>query len=944
MSESKGSMTRVALIGALLFPPVAVPAALAQEGAQSIEEVVVVGSRRAGRSATDSPVPVDVVTGEDFENQGTSDMDDMLRNLLPSYNVQRFPISDAATLTRPATLRGLPPDSTLLLVNGKRRHRGAVIAELGGNLAEGSQGPDIAVIPSMAIDRVEVLRDGASAQYGSDAIAGVINMVLKDDREGLHFEGRYGETYEGDGAAKKLGVNWGLPLGPDGFANLTFEWKEADPTSRSLQRTDAQGLIDTGNSDVRQPYAQIWGSPEISDDFTFFLNSGIDLTDNQHLYGFGNYAERKVEGGFFYRNPNNRSGVFTSGSAQYDADGDGLPDISGFDADNNPIYRTIGLRAVMDPGFYNSGVPSGCPAVPSPGGSVFDGFQGSDYVSANPGCFVFNALDEGGFTPQFGGNMEDIAAVVGLRGEMDSGLSYDFSVGLGRNEASFFLNNTFNPSLGPESGRDFSLGKYIQTEQNYNADFVYPLAVDAFYSDLNIAFGAEYRVETFEIRQGKEDSWIAGDFAFQPEDGLVYPGDVQYDVNGDGTPDTVFTGGLSLPAMSIAANGFAGFSPPQVGEFERTNWATYVDLEADIFEGFTLGVAGRYEEFDDFGDTLNGKIAARWALTDSFALRGSASTGFRAPTPGQSNVTKVSTITVQGVLQQQGQIPPTNPIAVALGGQPLDAEDATNFTFGAVWGITDSLELTVDYYNINVKDRISSTGTIDIADLYIGDYPDLVSQCGLTVSVPECLQLIGVPGAADLSSVNFYTNDFETTTQGVDAVLTWSHDWGNFGLSNVSFAWNWTETEVDKIGDPISRDKLVDLENFNPEHRGIITLNHFIGDFRLLFRASYYDDWTSADYLDDPTFTQAQTNYTIDCTEDGCFKGKWIFDVEGAYTFADRYTIVAGAQNVFDQDAPADANNSAGPNLSSNSGEQYDTSTPWGFDGGFWYVRLQADF
>ncbi|MCB1685466.1 MAG: TonB-dependent receptor plug domain-containing protein, partial [Pseudomonadales bacterium] len=261
MSESRDSLLRVALFGALLFSPVAVPAALAQDGAEAIEEVVVVGSRRAGRTATDSPVPVDVVTGDDFNNQGTTDMDDMLRNLLPSYNVQRFPISDAATLTRPATLRGLPPDSTLLLINGKRRHRGAVIAELGGSLAEGSQGPDMAVIPSMAIERVEVLRDGASAQYGSDAIAGVINVVLKDDREGLSFEGRYGETYEGDGDTRKFGVNWGLPLGPNGFANATLEWKEADPTSRSLQRTDAQGLIDTGNNEVRQPYAQIWGSP-----------------------------------------------------------------------------------------------------------------------------------------------------------------------------------------------------------------------------------------------------------------------------------------------------------------------------------------------------------------------------------------------------------------------------------------------------------------------------------------------------------------------------------------------------------------------------------------------------------------------------------------------------------------------------------------------------------
>jgi iron complex outermembrane receptor protein len=220
-------MLRSALVGVLVLSPFAAPAAMAQEGASTIEEVVVVGSRRAGRSATDSPVPVDVVTGDDFQAQGTSDMDDMLRNLLPSYNVQRLPISDAATITRPATMRGLPPDNTLILVNGKRRHRAAVIAEIGGSLAAGSQGPDISVIPTLAIDRVEVLRDGAAAQYGSDAIAGVINFVLKEDREGITLEGKWGEYFEGDGESYTAGINMGLPLGPNGFANATFQMKSA---------------------------------------------------------------------------------------------------------------------------------------------------------------------------------------------------------------------------------------------------------------------------------------------------------------------------------------------------------------------------------------------------------------------------------------------------------------------------------------------------------------------------------------------------------------------------------------------------------------------------------------------------------------------------------------------------------------------------------------------
>ena len=934
MNESRDSLLRVALTFALIFSPFAVQSALAQDGAESIEEVVVVGSRRSGRSPTDSPVPVDVVTGEDFANQGTSDVDDMLRNLLPSYNVERQPISDAATLTRPANMRGLPADSTLILVNGKRRHRSAVIAELGGSLNSGSQGPDLAVIPSMAIERIEVLRDGASAQYGSDAIAGVINFVLKEDREGLHFDGKYGETFKGDGTVKQFGINWGMPLGPDGFANATLQWSDSDPTSRSLQRTDAQGLIDTGNSAVRQPYAQIWGAPQIEDNWAFFLNAGIDLTDNQELYAFGNYAQREVDGGFFFRNPNDRDGVFTQGEANWDVNGDGI----------NNDDETIALRTLMDTALAGTGGDSTCAAAVSPGGSVFDGFNGGDYQDANPGCFSFNSWDEGGFTPQFGGKIEDISGVIGVRGTYgNTALEYDVSVSLGRNEVAFAINNTLNPSLGPESPRDFELGKYIQTEQSYNLDLVYPMEVEMFYSDLNVAFGGEYRNESFEIRQGDETSWVQGDFAFQGSNGLVYDSDITYDVNGDGTQDTVFTEGVSLASMSIGANGFAGFGPSQIGEFDRGSYAFYVDLEADVIESVTLGLAGRYENFDDFGHTFNMKGMARWAITDDFALRASGSSGFRAPTPGQANVTKLSTITVDGVLQQRGQIPPTNPLAEALGGEALDAEKAVNWNVGMVWDVTDDLSFTMDGFWIRVKDRISQTGTIDIADLDINEFPDLAGQCPANISVPACLELLGVSGAGDLSSVSFFTNDFKTTTKGVDLVGSYMHDWGNAGVSNFVAAWNYTKTDVDKAGEEVSRNRIFDLEHFNPRNRGIFTVNHMVGDFRVLLRASYYGKFNVGDFSDDPTFVAGENTYTKDCElfNDKCYGDQWIFDIEGAYTYNDRYTFIVGAQNFTNEKGPIDDDNKDG---TIGSGNKYETNTPWGFDGGFWYLRVRADF
>ncbi len=894
MGEHK--LLRSALAGALVLSPVAVPAALAQEGAQAIEEVVVVGSRRPGRTATDSPVPVDVVSGDDFENMGTSDMDDMLRNLLPSYNVQRLPISDAATITRPATLRGLPPDNTLILVNGKRRHRASVIAELGGSLAAGSQGPDISVIPALAIDRVEVLRDGAAAQYGSDAIAGVINFVLKEDREGITAEAKWGEYYEGDGELWQGAVNVGLPLGDNGFANATLQVKSSDATSRSLPRTDAQALIDLNNfgaSDVEQP-AQIWGQPEVDDDVAFFLNSGIELSDSQELYAFGNYAERAVTGAFFYRNPNARPGVFTNS-------------FSG------------GERAIIDLDTSTAN----CPILQSPGSTPTDqGLVDADRAALNnlpADCWVANFLYPGGYMPAFGGDVEDISATVGLRGALENGMTYDFSMGLGRNETQFRIANTWNPSLGPESPTSFDLGTYEQTEQNYNADFSYPVDVDAFYSDLNVAFGAEYRVETFEIKIGEESSWEAGPYAFQ--DQFTYADGV--------TP---------LQSMSIGAHGFAGFSPRQAGEFDRANYAVYVDLEADVTEALLVNVAGRYEDFDDFGSTTNGKIAARYSFTPTFNLRGSYSTGFRAPTPGQSNVTKVSTVTVDGELQQRGQIPPSNPIAQFLGGEPLDAEDATNFTVGIAWDVTDNLTLTADYFEIELTDRISQTGTIDITTQPVPGSLD----CPGAGDLAECLEFLGIPGASDLTSVSFFTNDFETTTTGIDLVATYTQDWGDAGISTLTAAWNWTETEVDDAGEEVSRNRVLDLENFNPENRGIFTLNHVVTDWRFLLRASYYDDWISGDFSGDPTYTSGGTNYTVDCTEDLCYDGDWIVDAEIAYTFNERYEFVIGGQNVFDENGPADGNNTAPSGFSNNSGEEFATSTPWGFDGGFYYFRFRA--
>ena len=630
----------VAVAAATMVPTFNV---LAQEESLT-EEVVVIGTRTQGRSALDSPAPVDVIGGETMSNQGDTDMSNLLRNVIPSYNVNDQPISDAATLVRPANLRGLAPDHTLMLVNGKRRHRASVITWLGNGISNGSQGPDAAAIPGAALKRIEVLRDGASAQYGSDAIAGVMNFVLNDSAEGGSLEVRYGEYKEGDGEQVTIAGNIGLPLGDNGFLNLTAEWGESDPTSRSEQRGDAQTLIDNGYQDVPAP-AMIWGRPIVNDDMKLWANFGMDLSDTLTLYGHANYNSKEVDGGFFFRNPTNRGAVYSGDGGETLLVGDLTP---------------------------NDG--QGCPVVALGGAdNVTPDADAFAQVVADPNCFSFQETIPGGFTPRFGGDVTDMSFLLGLRGEINDNLRWDISAYRGENEADFFINNTLNASLGPDSPRDFDPGLYKQTDTNFNADLSWTVS-DA----LNIGFGGEFRNEEFEIGAGQQESYTAGILADQ--------------------------------GFSTSSNGFPGFPAATSGTFERENYAFYVDAEWTPTDSLVTQAAIRYEDFDGFGDTTNYKIGANWAITDNFGVRSTYSTGFKAPTPGQANASNTSTelTNVNGVptLINNGTIPATNPIALQFGGKELDPEESTNFTAG-LYATLGNFEITVDYYDIDMEDRIN---------------------------------------------------------------------------------------------------------------------------------------------------------------------------------------------------------------------------------------------
>ena len=808
------------------------------------EEVVVVGTRARPRSVTDSTAPVDAIPAADFVRQGGADLANQLRAILPSFNVNPQEDGDTAAVVRPAHLRALAPHHTLLLVNGKRRHRGAVIAWNDAyGMQEGAQGPDLSPIPAIALRQVEILRDGAAAQYGSDAIAGVMNLLLKDDRAGGSIELRGGSFGAGDGGAYSVAGNAGLPLGRTGFVNLSLEYGNANSTSRSAQRRDAAALAAAGNTAVRDP-VQVWGAPEVNDDLKLFGNFGHLFDGGVQLYGHANYASREVISFFYWRNPNTRGGVFSNDGGRTLLVGD--------------------ARAARGEGSAR------CPTVaitdhaPDP--------AALERVFADPDCFSFRERFPGGFTPRFGGTVRDASAVAGLRGQLAGGTRWDASVSAGSNTADFFFRNTVNASLGPETPTSHEPGSYGQQETGVNVDLGHAVT-----ERVHVAAGAEWRRERFEIGLGDPDSWRAGPYAAQ--------------------------------GFSVGSNGLNGFGPIAAGDWARGNGAVYGDVEVRGAErDWTIGAAGRFEHFEDFGGTVNGKLSGRWPLSAAVALRGSLSTGFRAPTPGQQNAFNVSTVFdfARGDLFNVGTIPSTSTLAVLRGGRPLDPERSVNFSGGVVAG-RGPFTLTADYFRIDLSDRLILTRTF-------------------TLDPREAERLIadGLTMARDLSDFRFFTNDLETRTQGLDVVAAWTPPALGGGTA-LGFLFNHTDTAVTKVNPALLSpdwvtDRVRNLEEAHPRTRWNVTVDQAAGRWRLLGRLSYYGDWF--DYRDGFTYA-----------------GKPIVDVEAARPLGGAVTIAVGGQNVLN--TYPDENPKVGdPSLGFWGGNLYPPSAPFGFNGGYYYLRV----
>ena len=771
----------------LAVPAAALSLSLGAQEAGEIEEVVITGVRGKPRTVQDSPVPVDVFSSEDLENVEFTDMNDIVRTLVPTYNLSREPISDGASFIRPATLRGLPTDKTLVLVNGKRRHRAALV-RIGGS---GVQGPDLATIPAAAIGGLEILRDGAAALYGSDAIAGVMNFQLKTNDSGGSLFVTSGEYYEGDGSNTTIGGNIGFSIGDGGFLSISGEHYTADATYRGNQycgswfcldpdgaaydsfiadgrpdriayATDPDFLAATASASLEGDVVQPWGNPN-AERTSIFFNAGMPVSETVDFYAFGNYTESESDGSFFYRYP------------------------------------------------YNGTIEE----LREPDGSIY--FPLEKYP--------------GGFTPRFFGEVEDMSLVAGLTSSAEGALGWDVSVRTGESSIDYTLANTINPSMGPESPTSFKPGTLTNTETQFQVDLSYALS-----DTLTILGGASYLDEEYDIGEGEADSYRVGPYAASDPWGFC-SGDSptaagQAVIDAGSTLDCSDSDDPVYRAVGVGSNGFPGYSPAFSDVYSRDSFAVYAELNADVGDSLFVQGAIRYEDYSDFGSETIFKLAGNYSISDSMSLRASYNTGFRAPTPGQQGTTNVSTRLPNGFPVAVGLFPASGTVAQTLGATDLKPETSSGFSVG-VTGSVGSADFTIDYYTIDVDDYFNAVSTRDVSsDPTAGDaYSNFLA-----------LDAAGVAGANTIGGVNWFTNAYDVGVSGVDTVVTLPID-SDLGTTDITLTYGYNKFEFNSSPDGfLNAEAQHDIANFDPNTRFILQANHKIDNIGVNLRGSYWGE------------------------------------------------------------------------------------------------------
>lgn len=798
-------------------------------------EIEIVGSRSLNRSATETPVPVDIIPlSEIATTSGQLDVNQMLQYVAPSYNANQQSGADGSDHVDPASIRGLGPDQTLVLVNGKRRHQSSLI-NIFGTRGRGNTGTDLNAIPISAIDRIEILRDGASAQYGSDAIAGVINIVLKSSVDEFTGFVTSGIRKEGDGEKFQVNGNYGVRIGEKGFVNMTMDYLHKGRTNRPA---------DPNEYDI---YRRQFGDAE-ADNFGAYFNSEVPVAGETKFYAFGGFNFRDTDAYAWSRG----------------------------DVDERNVQ----------------------------------------------------AIYPNGFDPHILSKIVDKSISVGIKGNMKD-WKVDFNNTYGENMFHYFVEGSLNATLLENSNTRFDAGGFKLSQNTTGINF--SRFFDNTFEGVNVAFGSEYRVENYSIFAGDVASYARFDINGNvvdkdtPIDEIVYWQDENGDyLDSDGNVvlfdnNDVLVDEMGNPVLDDQGNpqnkydivvarpggsqGFPGFRPDNEVDEYRTNLAGYIDLEMDFTKSFMVGIAVRGERYSDFGNTLNGKIATRWAPADKFAVRGSASTGFRAPSLAQIHFNSVFTDFVSGNAIDKFIAPNNGPITRALGIPQLKQEKALNLSAGITAEPIHGLSVTVDGYFVDVQDRIVLTGAFEDTDPQIGDE----------------LQDLNV-GAAQ-----FFTNAVDTRTTGVDVVLQYSTKLGDGDLK-TTLAANFNNMEIEDIK---TNNKLKGKEEIYfgrreqyfllasaPNSKINLTLDYTLNKFNANLRLVRFDEVVLMDWIG----------------EKDVYESRITTDLSLGYQLTNGIRLVIGGTNIFDV-------------LPTKQDTETETGGNWdpvqmGFNGAFYFAKL----
>ena len=784
----------------------------------TFQEEITVGSRAVGVEA-EKAVPVDILTARQIENAGFTETMQVIQALAPSFNFPRTTIADGSASVRPATIRGLGPDQILVLLNGKRRHNTALV-HVNGTVGRGSTGVDLNAIPVSAIERVEILRDGAAAQYGSDAIAGVMNIVLKSGKSPLTLSAKAGEavTDQGvgdnvtDGRQVDTSASYGWSVG-SGWVSASVEYRDRNRTNRAApDLRDQVRAGDGGNNAVPQPNHWV-GDPDARDTMAF-LNAQFPVgkSGTSFAYAFGGWSQRDA----------------------------------------------------LAPGFFRRALEAG----------------------TQPRIYPL------GYLPKIETDTSDASGTVGVRG-VRSDWFWDLSGTFGRNTMGFNIVDTLNVSLGPTippNGTEFFAGTLEASQFVANADVSRQFEI-GLSGPTNLAAGFEFRREGYQIHAGEEGSFIDGGFPNQ-------------------------FGGPAIPGAQV----FAGWRPSNERDESRHNVAAYVDVEGDVVPRVRLGLAGRVEDYSDFGSTADGKVTARFKIHDRAVIRGAASTGFRAPSLGQSNFSASSTNFLnlgQGLVPVEvATFPVASAPARALGATDLKPEQSTHLSAGLVLTPLDNFDLTADYYRIDIDDRIVLSGNFTDA------------------RIRALLAPFGAFGSA-----RFFTNAIDTRTTGWDLTGAYRMAFGDTSTLRLSAGYNRNKTAI--VGKAPTPAELVGFESVlfdreqtrrmecgQPRDNIRLAADWLRGRFNGVVRGSRYGEYCDPRNL---------------ATLDQEFSAKWVADLELSFR-ASHFTLGAGAQNLFDTYPEILRFENARGTATAPGAIRYSTVTPFGINGRFVYGRITYRF